>query len=206
MTQLDEFRASGKPVHALVQSDMLDDLTYYLATPADRIWIKPQIAGAINGLVVESPFVRGTLEKLHVEPQVIMYKEYKRAGEMFANYEMSPYMRESLQAPIVSVVDADPSVREAVDALIRSAGWQLQTFGSAEEFLARTFDRLLQGLERGFARGCDIRFGSLFDHALVGPDLFDEITEEGTASIGVELAVSVENAPCYGDARGFTPA
>lgn len=98
VAQLDRFRASGKPVHALVQSDMLDDLAYYLATAADQIWLNPQTAGVINGLVAESPFVRGSLDKLHVTPEVIMYKEYKSAGEMFANYEMSPYMRESLQA------------------------------------------------------------------------------------------------------------
>jgi len=39
--------------------------------------------------------------------------------------------------PIVFVVDDDPSVRGALDLLIRSQGWQPETFASAEEFLAR---------------------------------------------------------------------
>jgi FixJ family two-component response regulator len=37
----------------------------------------------------------------------------------------------------VFVVDDDASVREALSALLRSAGWNAQVFGSAQEFLAR---------------------------------------------------------------------
>ena len=39
--------------------------------------------------------------------------------------------------PTVFVVDADASVREALEVVIRSAGWQPRTAASAEEFLAR---------------------------------------------------------------------
>ncbi len=38
-------------------------------------------------------------------------------------------------APIVFVVDDDISVRESLQALIVSAGWRVQVFGSAQEFL-----------------------------------------------------------------------
>ena len=38
--------------------------------------------------------------------------------------------------PIVFVVDDDVSVRESLELLIDSAGWQAETFASAEEFLA----------------------------------------------------------------------
>ena len=38
--------------------------------------------------------------------------------------------------PIVFVVDDDVSVRESLELLIESAGWQSQTFASAQEFLA----------------------------------------------------------------------
>jgi len=38
---------------------------------------------------------------------------------------------------IVFVVDDDASVRESLEALIRSAGWQPETFASAPEFLSR---------------------------------------------------------------------
>jgi FixJ family two-component response regulator len=39
--------------------------------------------------------------------------------------------------PIVFVVDDDVSVRESLELLIRSAGWQPETFASAQEFLSR---------------------------------------------------------------------
>ena len=38
-------------------------------------------------------------------------------------------------APIVFIVDDDPSVREALSSLIRSVGLRAQTFASAQEFL-----------------------------------------------------------------------
>jgi FixJ family two-component response regulator len=38
--------------------------------------------------------------------------------------------------PIVFVVDDDISVRESLEALIRLAGWQPETFASAQEFLS----------------------------------------------------------------------
>jgi len=38
--------------------------------------------------------------------------------------------------PIVFVVDDDISVRESLESLIRCAGWQPETFASAEEFIA----------------------------------------------------------------------
>ncbi len=39
--------------------------------------------------------------------------------------------------PVVFVVDDDVSIRESLELLIRSAGWQPETFASAEEFLVR---------------------------------------------------------------------
>src|SRR5205809_7987130 len=43
----------------------------------------------------------------------------------------------SQPAPIVFVVDDDVSVRESLELLIRCAGWQAETFASAQEFLSR---------------------------------------------------------------------
>ena len=44
-------------------------------------------------------------------------------------------MQES--APIIALVDDDPSVRRGLERLIRSMGWKAETFASAQEFLAR---------------------------------------------------------------------
>jgi FixJ family two-component response regulator len=48
-------------------------------------------------------------------------------------------------APIVFVVDDDISVRESLELLIRSAGWETAIFASAQEFLAHP---------RGFSPSC----------------------------------------------------
>jgi FixJ family two-component response regulator len=39
------------------------------------------------------------------------------------------------QAAMISIVDDDESIREATKSLVRSLGYQVATFGSAEEFL-----------------------------------------------------------------------
>ena len=44
-------------------------------------------------------------------------------------------MRES--DAVIAIVDDDPSVREGLRSLLRSAGWKVQTFASGQEFLAR---------------------------------------------------------------------
>jgi len=47
-------------------------------------------------------------------------------------------MRELRQCDVfVTVVDDDPSVRQGLERLIRSLGWKVQTFASAQEFLDR---------------------------------------------------------------------
>jgi FixJ family two-component response regulator len=38
---------------------------------------------------------------------------------------------------VIAIVDDDPSAREGLSSLIRSAGWRVETFASAQEFLAR---------------------------------------------------------------------
>jgi FixJ family two-component response regulator len=39
------------------------------------------------------------------------------------------------EAPMISIVDDDESVRESTKALVRSLGYSARTFSSAEEFL-----------------------------------------------------------------------
>ena len=39
--------------------------------------------------------------------------------------------------PVIAIVDDDPSVRRGLQRLIRSAGWNTETFASAQEFLDR---------------------------------------------------------------------
>ena len=78
---------------------------------------------------------------------------------------MSPPM--SHATPVVFVVDDDISVRESLELLIRSEGWQPRTFASAQEFLA---------CPRAFAPSCLVLDVSL--PGLSGLDLQKRVAEE----------------------------
>ncbi len=91
-----QLREAKKPVHALLMSDFVDEPSYYVASAADRIVVNPESGFMLNGLNAEVTFWKGSLEKLHVEPQFIMFKEYKSAGEPMSRKDMSPAFREWL--------------------------------------------------------------------------------------------------------------
>jgi len=69
----------------------------------------------------------------------------------------------------VAVVDDDPSVREALRALLRSAGFRVELFGSAEEFLR-------SGQSSGFASlVLDVRMSGMS-----GVELQDQLAASGS--------------------------
>ncbi len=87
-----------KRLEAVLVGDFVGEKDYLLATAADRIILSPQSGLLLNGIAAEVMFIRGTLDKLHVEPQFFMFKEYKSFAEPFINREMSKPMRESLES------------------------------------------------------------------------------------------------------------
>jgi len=58
-------------------------------------------------------------------------------GPSIAPYHQSKPLLVPQAKPIVFIVDDDVSVRESLELLISSAGWEPQIFASAEEFLAQ---------------------------------------------------------------------
>jgi FixJ family two-component response regulator len=69
---------------------------------------------------------------------------------------------------VIAIVDDDPSVRRGLERLIRSVGWKVETFASAQEFLARP---------RAEAPGCLVLDLQLPD--LSGLDLQKRMAEAG---------------------------
>ncbi|MFQ5349062.1 MAG: signal peptide peptidase SppA [Thermoanaerobaculia bacterium] len=102
-------------------------LAYYLVSACDSIALSP--AGHLNliGLYFDSLFLRGTLDKLRIDPQFATAGEYKNAGEAFTGYGHSPAAREELEIllddlyeQIVGAIalgrDLEPAtVRELID-------------------------------------------------------------------------------------------
>jgi FixJ family two-component response regulator len=85
--------------------------------------------------------------------------------------------------PIVFVVDFDSSVRESLELLVRAAGWQAETFASAQEFLARP---------RSFVPSCLILDVTLPD--LNGLELQERIASERTDMPIIFLTASTDIA------------
>jgi protease IV len=73
-------------------------LEYYLATACERIHFAP--AGTVNllGLYAESRFLRGTLDKLKIEPEFNRVGRYKSAAETYTETEYTPDSREAIAA------------------------------------------------------------------------------------------------------------
>ncbi|HEV8238814.1 MAG TPA: signal peptide peptidase SppA [Thermoanaerobaculia bacterium] len=102
------FRASGKP--AIAWTDTFGEVTpangaYYLATAFDQIYIQPSGDVGLTGLELTSLFLRGTLDKLGVEPQFAQRYEYKNAPNTFTDTAFTPAHRESMDELAGSIFD-----------------------------------------------------------------------------------------------------
>ena len=107
-------------------------LDYYLATACEDLWLAP--SGEVNllGLYADSLFLRGTLDKLRIEPAFSHVGQYKSASEVFTEYEHSPAAQEAIAAVLESdfdeIVGAVAKARqlepEAVERLVDGAPYE----------------------------------------------------------------------------------
>ncbi len=100
------FRASGKP--AVIFSETFGEAGpghggYYLATAFDSIFLQPSGDVNIAGLSVETPFLRGTLDRLEVEPRLDHRYEYKDAKYLFTEREAPEPQREATTRVLESI-------------------------------------------------------------------------------------------------------
>ncbi|HUQ93891.1 MAG TPA: signal peptide peptidase SppA [Bryobacteraceae bacterium] len=76
---------------------------YYLATAFDEIWLQPSGDIGLTGLMFQSMFLRGSLDKFGVTPRMDRRYEYKSAMEMFTEKKMTPASREATGKVIESM-------------------------------------------------------------------------------------------------------
>jgi len=93
------FRQKGK--FALAFSETYGEFSnglgaYYLATAFDEVWMQPSGDVGLAGLFLESPFLRGVLDKVGVKPRMDQRKEYKNALNMFTEKSFTPAHREAM--------------------------------------------------------------------------------------------------------------
>lgn len=94
------FRQSGKP--AIVHAEAFGEFgpgtgAYYLATAFGEIYLQPSGDVGLTGLIYETPFVRGTLDKIGVVPRMDHRREYKSAMNTFTEQKFTAPHRESIQ-------------------------------------------------------------------------------------------------------------
>jgi len=100
---LADFRSAGKKI--FFYSDNLDNISFYLASAADKIVMNPAGMAAVTGVSARMLFIRGTLEKLGVTPEYLQAGKYKSAAEMFTRDSMSAESREETER-LLAVVDS----------------------------------------------------------------------------------------------------
>ena len=83
-----EVRSAGKEVY--VHADSLSMKEYVLAAGASRISLVPTADLWLTGLHAESPYVRGLLNKIGVQPDFLTCGDYKSAAEIFMREGPSP--------------------------------------------------------------------------------------------------------------------
>jgi protease-4 len=120
-------------------------LELYLASACQTVWLAPAGEVALLGLYADSLFLRGTLDKLKIEPSFLSAGRFKSAAEAFTEKGHSPAAREALDGVLDgffgSVVegiaagrDLDP---ERVRALVDGG-----PLGATEALAAKLVDRL----------------------------------------------------------------
>ena len=112
------FAASGKPTLAWAESfgevGSRDMAAYVLATAFGELWLQPGGGVGLLGVGIETTFVRGTLDRLGIEPQFEQRHEYKNAADVLLRKEFTEAHREALERLAESVFsDAVETIADA---------------------------------------------------------------------------------------------
>src|SRR5690349_2649268 len=96
-TAIKKFRKSGKFVIAHSQGFDATGLGDYLtAASADQIWMQPNSPFTAAGEGGAQVFLRGLLDKIQANPQIVKRADYKSAADQFMEKNMTPPDREQL--------------------------------------------------------------------------------------------------------------
>jgi protease IV len=78
---------------------------YPIAAACQEIWLQPSGELNLTGIVTETPFLRGMLDKLGVVPSIGKREEYKSAPDELTDTSYSPAFKESLESILGSLYD-----------------------------------------------------------------------------------------------------
>ncbi len=95
---LESFKKSGKFI--VTYSNFYTQSSYYLVSVADKIYLNPEGVLDFKGINAEVTFLKGLLEKLDIDAQVLKHGQYKSAAEAFSRKNLSDFNREQIKAYI----------------------------------------------------------------------------------------------------------
>src|SRR5581483_619840 len=117
-----DFRKSGKPIYAYLEYG--GDRDYYLASAASRVFLMPSSPLDLTGVATYEVFLRSTLDKIGVTPDLHHIGDYKTASNTFtekgftaAHREMDEALNRDLYGQIVSGI---AETRKKTDAEVRT--------------------------------------------------------------------------------------
>ena len=126
MAAIEEFRALIEKVneagkHTTAYLDTAGEfapgnLTYFLASSCQRVVVNPMGDVNLVGLQLASPFIRGTLDALEIQPDFPGIGKYKTARNLFLDKEFTPEQKEMSQWLLDSLSG------QLVDGIARSRG------------------------------------------------------------------------------------
>jgi protease-4 len=91
-----DFRQSGK--HAAAFLEYGGDQEYFLATACDRVYLMPTANLDLRGVATYEVFLRGTLDKLGVVPDLVHIGDFKTAVNTFTEKTYTPAHREMAES------------------------------------------------------------------------------------------------------------
>jgi protease-4 len=91
---LQRFKKSGKFI--VSYAEYYSTKAYYLGSVADHLYVHPEGGVDFKGLYTQLMFMKGTLEKLEIEPEIIRHGKFKSAIEPFILDKMSPENKEQI--------------------------------------------------------------------------------------------------------------
>ncbi len=139
--------------------------SYYLASAFDQIWMQPSGDIGFTGIIMESPFVRGTLDKLGIVPRMDHRWEYKNAMNMFTERKFTP------------------AHREAETKLMTS--WSSQLVKGIADGRKLTEDQVRAIIDRGPLLGQDALNAKLVDGLVYRDDVYAKV--KARAGAGADL-------------------
>lgn len=95
--QLQAVAAAGKPTYAYLETageGYSGNMAYFLATGCQKVVLGPLGDLTLIGLKTEVPFIRGTLDKLGIEPDFPGIGDYKTARNFYIEKNFTPAHRE----------------------------------------------------------------------------------------------------------------